>query len=178
MIHLRIIHARLAIRSIQPVGGEGRSCRVFRKDLIKAVIGNLIHRAEVPFPDLPGDVSDFPETLSDGLLRIKSFQRTAVRFEAEAALIPTGQKSPTGWDALRRGNIAVRAAHPVGSELIEMGRFQIIIDTSRSDIRPTMVVRENENDVGLFRSGEKRAGQEYREDDEHREAHSEVTYSL
>jgi two-component system chemotaxis sensor kinase CheA len=108
----------------------------------------LARRFEVPFANLTGGVARRLEPFGQRLL----FQRqrpVSVLVHAKPLLVTPGQQSCARRHALRRGDVARRAAHAFAREPVEVRRADVPAHALHAEVGPALVVGEDDDHVGL-----------------------------
>jgi hypothetical protein len=78
--------------------------------------------------------------------------------DANASLILTGLQGATRWRADRSGSVEIGEPHAFGRQLVNVRRINEIIAVT-TNILPTHIVNENQDDVGAVGSAELRSGE-------------------
>lgn len=173
VIRVRRVIAHRAVFAIHgDVGGESL-LPMLRKDMPEAMPRDLRQRPEVPFAELRGDVARVLQSRGEGGLLVEAIERGVVVVEVKAPLKTPRHEPATRWHALRRGAVTMLCDHAAASQRIEMWRTHILLDATNAEVRETVVVGVEDDDVGTRRSresGEQRAESE----EENKKAHGSV----
>ena len=78
--------------------------------------------------------------------------------DANASLILAGLQGAARWRADRSGSVEIGKPHSVGRQLVDVWRINEIIAVT-TNILPTHIVDENQDDVGTVGSSELRSGE-------------------
>ena len=105
----------------------------------------------MPLAELCGGVAGVLQAGGDGGFLVEAVERGAVVVEIEAALEASGHDAAARGNALRSGAVAVGGDHAAAGEGIEMGGFDVVDDAMDAEVGVAVVVRVDEDDVGLCR---------------------------
>ena len=117
--------------------------------VIEAMFQNFLWASKVPLARHASGISCNLETLGNGALGIESVQRFTVAFHTKSILIAARQQTGPRRNALWSGDVACSHSDTPPSQPIEVGRLQIAGDALAREIRVTVIITEDHNDVGL-----------------------------
>ena len=123
VVELRCLFATVDVVALQIVVRPTGIVGLLRINVVEAVTGDLRRRAEVPFADLTGGITDFFESFGDGEFSVKADQSIAVRFNAKPILRLAYEQSRSRGHTLRSSRIAAQHAHAGLCQSIDMRCF-------------------------------------------------------
>jgi hypothetical protein len=107
---------------------------------------------QMPLASHTCDVTDVSETLGYGVLA-PGISVVLIIFQTESVLVSATHQSRSRRSALRSGYVAGGETNTLGSQLVGVGCFDVIVNTLAAKVGPTVVVSEDDDDIGSGGSG-------------------------